>query len=123
MAIMDNLEKKTLLDAADEMTLLTKGDPDVPCCRFCNNPLRQTFVDLGMSPLCESYLSASQLNQMEPFYPLHVRVCGKCFLVQLRGIRQPGKHLHRVRVLLLLFRQLAGARQGLYRADGQAASI
>jgi len=36
-----------------------------------------------MSPLCESYLSREQLNQMEPFYPLHVRVCDRCFLVQL----------------------------------------
>jgi len=36
-----------------------------------------------MSPLCESYLSREQLNQMEPFYPLHVRVCGKCFLAQV----------------------------------------
>ena len=89
MAIMDNLEKKALLDVADEMTLLTKGDPDVPCCRFCNNPLGQTFVDLGMSPLCESYLNASQLNQMEPFYPLHVRVCGRCFLVQLEEYVTP----------------------------------
>ena len=46
--------------------------------------LRQTFVDLGMSPLCESYISYEQLNQMEPFYPLHVYVCEKCFLVQLQ---------------------------------------
>jgi 2-polyprenyl-3-methyl-5-hydroxy-6-metoxy-1,4-benzoquinol methylase len=52
-------------------------------CRFCGKVLNQTFVDLGMSPLCESYVSADQLNQMEPFYPLHVRVCGHCFLVQL----------------------------------------
>lgn len=52
-------------------------------CRFCKTALRQTFVDLGMSPLCESYLAADQLNQMEPFYPLHVFVCEKCFLVQL----------------------------------------
>ena len=36
-----------------------------------------------MSPLCESYVSRDQLNQMEPFYPLHVRVCDQCFLVQL----------------------------------------
>ena len=36
-----------------------------------------------MSPLCESYLTADQLNQMEPFYPLHVKVCKQCFLVQL----------------------------------------
>jgi hypothetical protein len=53
-------------------------------CRFCGTPLRYTFVDLGMSPLCESYVSAERLDAMEPFYPLHVYVCGQCFLVQLR---------------------------------------
>lgn len=52
-------------------------------CRFCQSPLRFTFVDLGMSPLCESYVSAEQLNHMEPFYPLHVYVCEQCLLVQL----------------------------------------
>jgi len=52
-------------------------------CRFCHTPLRQTFVDLGMSPLCESYVSADRLNEMELFYPLHVRVCDQCFLVQV----------------------------------------
>jgi 2-polyprenyl-3-methyl-5-hydroxy-6-metoxy-1,4-benzoquinol methylase len=56
-----------------------------PSCRFCGAALRSTFVDLGMSPLCESYLSREQLNQMEPFYPLHVYVCGECFLVQLEA--------------------------------------
>jgi 2-polyprenyl-3-methyl-5-hydroxy-6-metoxy-1,4-benzoquinol methylase len=54
-----------------------------PQCRFCHAPLRATFVDLGMSPLCESYLSPASLNQMEPFYPLHVFVCQGCWLVQL----------------------------------------
>jgi len=54
-------------------------------CRFCNTPLRHTLVDLGMSPLCESYLARGQLNQMEPFYPLHAYVCGECFLVQLEA--------------------------------------
>jgi hypothetical protein len=53
-------------------------------CRFCGAPLTRTFVDLGMSPLCESYLSAGQLNQGEIFYPLHVYVCGACWLVQLQ---------------------------------------
>jgi hypothetical protein len=38
-----------------------------------------------MSPLCESYVSADQLNQMEPFYPLRVYVCERCFLVQLEA--------------------------------------
>lgn len=52
-------------------------------CMFCGTPLQHTFVDLGMSPLCESYISVEKLNQMEPFYPLHAYVCEKCFLVQL----------------------------------------
>src|SRR5215469_1948867 len=60
-----------------------------PKCLFCANPLTQTFVDLGMSPLCESYVSHEQLNQMEAFYPLHVRVCGQCFLVQLQEYVSP----------------------------------
>ena len=54
-----------------------------PTCRFCAGALSQTFVDLGMSPLCETYLTDDQLDQMEPFYPLHVRVCEDCLLVQL----------------------------------------
>jgi len=58
-------------------------------CRFCGAPLRQTLVDLGMSPLCESYLTVDQLNQLEGFYPLHVRVCGECFLVQLEEYVSP----------------------------------
>lgn len=53
-------------------------------CRFCGNTLTHTFVDLGMSPLCESYLSQKQLDTMEAFYPLHVLLCEKCFLVQLK---------------------------------------
>jgi hypothetical protein len=58
-------------------------------CRFCGSGLRHTFTDLGMSPPCESNLSADQLNQMEAFYPLHVFVCEKCFLVQLEEYVTP----------------------------------
>lgn len=58
-------------------------------CRFCGNDLEHIFVDLGMSPLCESILSADKLNQMELFYPLHVYVCEKCFLVQLEEYVSP----------------------------------
>ena len=52
-------------------------------CRFCGAELQQTFVDLGMSPLCETYLAAADLNQGEIYYPLHVYVCSQCLLVQL----------------------------------------
>jgi SAM-dependent methyltransferase len=58
-------------------------------CLFCAEPLRHTFVDLGMSPLCESYLTAGQLNQVESFYPLHVWVCKRCFLVQVEEYVRP----------------------------------
>ena len=64
-------------------------DTPNPSCRFCGSPLHFTFVDLGMSPLCESYLQASQLNKMEPFYPLHVHVCESCYLVQLEEYVAP----------------------------------
>ncbi len=67
------------------MTAPTPG----PFCLSCGAPLRHTFVDLGMSPLCESYVPPERLNQMEPFYPLHVWVCGECFLVQLEEFVSP----------------------------------
>ena len=60
-------------------------------CRFCSEPLRHTFVDLGMSPLCESYVTAEQLNRAEPFYPLHAYVCAKCFLVQVQEYVSPAE--------------------------------
>jgi len=56
---------------------------DAPRCRLCDAELDHTFVDLGMSPPCESFLRADQLDRGEMFYPLHVRVCARCLLVQL----------------------------------------
>jgi hypothetical protein len=50
---------------------------------LCGTSLTKTFVDLGMSPLCESYISADHLDEAESFYPLHVRLCDSCLLVQL----------------------------------------
>ncbi len=60
-----------------------------PACRFCSAGLRHTFCDLGMSPLSNRYLDASQLNAMEPFYPLRAHVCGACLLVQLEQFEAP----------------------------------
>jgi SAM-dependent methyltransferase len=58
-------------------------------CLFCGAPLRHVFIDLGMSPLCESYVPEEKLNSMEPFYPLTVYVCEKCYLVQLHEYVSP----------------------------------
>jgi hypothetical protein len=52
-------------------------------CRFCSQELSDTVVDLGMSPLCESFVRPEQVNAMEAFYPLKVLVCRRCWLVQL----------------------------------------
>jgi hypothetical protein len=59
-------------------------------CRFCGRSVRHTFVDLGMSPLCQTHITSEQLNHMEPFYPLHAYVCEHCFLVQLEEFVAPG---------------------------------
>src|SRR2546425_960831 len=58
-------------------------------CRFCRTPLTRTFVDLGMSPLCESYLTPSDLNKAEELFPLHVFICEGCMLVQLQAYVWP----------------------------------
>jgi hypothetical protein len=48
-----------------------------------------TLVDLGKSPLCESFLSGDRLESMEPFFPLHARICSSCWLVQLPSFVRP----------------------------------
>ena len=52
-------------------------------CRLCGAAVTRVFIDLGMSPLCESYLAAESLDQPETFYPLNVLLCDRCLLVQL----------------------------------------
>lgn len=62
--------------------------PQYPC-RLCGAVLSRTFVDLGCSPLSNSYLREAQLHQMEPHYPLHTYVCERCLLVQLPEVEKP----------------------------------
>jgi hypothetical protein len=73
--------------------MLAVGDMLTPhTCRLCGSSLTITFVDLGMSPLCESYLIADMLDAPEIFYPLNVQVCEKCLLVQLSSYVS-GEHI------------------------------
>jgi hypothetical protein len=64
-------------------------DNNVSKCRFCQAPLEHTFVDLGMSPLCQDHVKPEELKRMEPFYPLHAYVCTNCFLVQVEEFVAP----------------------------------
>ena len=78
-----------MLKMAEQMNKESNTSKSQGTCRFCGAKLQHTFVDLGMSPPCETILESSQLNQMEAFYPLHVFVCDICFLVQLEEYVTP----------------------------------
>jgi SAM-dependent methyltransferase len=58
-------------------------------CRFCGSPVDRVFLDLGATPLSNSYLGPSDLLKMEPFFPLTVYLCENCFLVQIPEIQGP----------------------------------
>ena len=68
---------------------MTTQDQTLPNCRGCGATLSFTLVDLGMSPLCESFVPAERFNEMEPFFPLHVYVCDQCYLAQLEEYVSP----------------------------------
>jgi len=72
-----------VLAVSDATPAVDNSDPHAFPCRFCGALVRDPVVDLGMSPLCESFLTAEQLDAMEPFYPLNARVCANCLLVQI----------------------------------------
>lgn len=62
---------------------------DAYVCRFCGSELHQIFVDLGMSPLANSYLTMADLQKMEPHYPLCIYICDRCYLAQLPVFETP----------------------------------
>jgi hypothetical protein len=57
-------------------------------CRHCEKPLAHTFVDLGFAPPSNAYLTAADLNKPEKHYPLKVKVCDRCWLVQTEDYTQ-----------------------------------
>lgn len=61
----------------------------IPSCRACAAPLTRTLVDLGLSPLANSYVPQDRTNMGEHFYPLHVLVCDQCHLVQIEAFETP----------------------------------
>lgn len=58
-------------------------------CRFCNNELEYSVIDLGMSPLCQKHVKPEEANDMEKFYPLHAFICHHCWLMQLEEFASP----------------------------------
>lgn len=60
-----------------------------PVCRSCWTELTETFCDLGLSPMANSYVTPGNLDRPETFYPLHAYVCTECLLVQLGEFETP----------------------------------
>ena len=60
-----------------------------PRCHFCAAPLTLSLVDLGVTPLANSYLAPEHLARPEPQFPLHARVCNRCRLVQVEAAATP----------------------------------
>ncbi len=60
-----------------------RGPALAPGCRFCSRPLEHVFVDLGTTPLANSFIEPDRRAESEPRYPLRAFVCDGCFLVQL----------------------------------------
>ena len=58
-------------------------------CRFCGKRLSNTFIDLGVSPLSNSYVDYDKANLGEIFFPLKANICDSCLLVQLDEYESP----------------------------------
>lgn len=60
-------------------------------CRHCSAPLEHTFLDLGFAPPSNAYLSLEDLTRPEKYYPLKIKVCDQCWLVQTEDYAQTGE--------------------------------
>lgn len=60
-------------------------------CRHCGTPLLHTFLDLGFAPPSNAYLTADDLSRPETYYPLKVKVCHECWLVQTEDYADAGE--------------------------------
>jgi len=75
--------------STSQSVLTTVARDNRPRCRLCSAVLSRTVVDLGMSPLANSYRKPEQMNSMEPFFPLRVWICEQCLLVQVQEFESP----------------------------------
>jgi hypothetical protein len=57
-------------------------------CRHCGAPLTHTFLDLGFAPPSNAYLAEADLSKPEKYYPLKIKVCEQCWLVQTEDYAQ-----------------------------------
>ena len=65
-----------------------------PTCISCGAQLRDTFVDLGVTPISNSNVRQQDYHSKDPVYPLHVRVCSRCLLVQADSVVPREEHFN-----------------------------
>ena len=82
------VKAKKKLNGVTEVETRAEAAKEVRC-HNCAEPLKDTFVDLGMSPLCQEVVKPEQLGRGEHFYPLHAYICRNCFLVQVAEYASP----------------------------------
>lgn len=58
-------------------------------CRLCDSERMLSVLDLGATPPCEKILAADELDLPEPTYPLHLRLCEDCLLLQIPALITP----------------------------------
>ena len=58
-------------------------------CRLCDSNRLLSVLDLGATPPCEKFLTVDELDLAEPTYPLHLRVCEDCLLLQIPALITP----------------------------------
>src|SRR6478609_8857967 len=58
-------------------------------CRLCDSNRLLSVLDLGATPPCEKFLTADELDLTEPTFPLHLRVCEDCLLLQIPALITP----------------------------------
>src|SRR5574338_65807 len=106
--VVTSIERRTILARRRNICMGQSG------CRSCGATLEHTFVDLGMSPLANSYIKPDHPNRMEPFYSMHVYVCEKRLLVQLQQFSTP-YDIFSEYAYFHIFGLLAGTRKNLCR--------
>lgn len=58
-------------------------------CRLCDSDRLRSILDLGATPPCEKFLTAAELDDPEANYPLHLRLCEDCLLLQIPALITP----------------------------------
>jgi len=71
-------------------------------CRICGEKIKKTFIDLGYTPLSNSYLKKNMIKKEKKF-PLHALICKKCLLIQLGEFESPKKYFFRVCIFFIIF--------------------